>query len=139
MSIPLVLTVLLYPNYRNQCPLGISCLWKKSGASFPLLQIRNHQLSSTSYLIETPYSYAQIINRCWTMLGLSAIRRAVAPRCGNVARALSTTESLKVESAATTTPPPTQKKERIKYFKIYRWDPDHQQKPVRLGFVVTYL
>lgn len=139
MSIPLVLTVLLYPNYRNQCPLGISCL-KKSGASFPLLPIRIIQ--PTHHLLRVvhpPYSYAQIINRCWTMLGLSAIRRAVAPRCGNIARALSTTESLKVESAATTTPPPTQKKERIKYFKIYRWDPDHQQKPVRLGFIDTYL
>ena len=80
------------------------------------------------------------------MLGLSAIRHAVAHRSGistvNASsyiarRALSTTESLKVESAATTTPPPTQKEERIKYFKIYRWDPDHQQNPVRLVFIAT--
>ena len=78
------------------------------------------------------------------MLGLSAIRHAVAPRSGISAinassyiarRALSTTESLKVESAATTTPPPTQKEERIKYFKIYRWDPDHQQKPVSIDII----
>ena len=47
-----------------------------------------------------------------------------------ILRALSTsTESLKVK---TTTPPPVpNQEERIKYFKIYRWDPDHRQKPVR--------
>ena len=72
------------------------------------------------------------------MLGLSAIRHSIA-RSGGAAsncnysaaiRALSTTESLKVGSAATSTPPPSAKEENIKYFKIYRWDPDHQQKPV---------
>lgn len=48
-------------------------------------------------------------------------------------RALSTsTESLKVK---TTTPPPVpNQEERIKYFKIYRWDPDHRQKPVRFYY-----
>ena len=47
-----------------------------------------------------------------------------------ILRALSTsTESLKVK---TTTPPPVpNQEERIKYFKIYRWDPDHRQKTVR--------
>ena len=76
------------------------------------------------------------------MLGLSAIRHSIA-RSGGAAsncnfsaaiRALSTTESLKVGSAAaTSTPPPSAKKEEnIKYFKIYRWDPDHQQKPVSI-------
>lgn len=76
------------------------------------------------------------------MLGLSSsLRSAVARSCSGassnapssaaVARALSTTatESLKVTSA----PPPSAaapKEERIKYFKIYRWDPDHRQKPV---------
>jgi len=76
-----------------------------------------------------------------TMLGLSAIRHSIA-RSGGAAsncnfsaaiRALSTTESLKVGSAATTPPPSaTTKEENIKYFKIYRWDPDHQQKPVSI-------
>ena len=81
------------------------------------------------------------------MLGLSAIRHSIA-RSGGAAsncnysaaiRALSTnTESLKV--SATSTPPPsaTTKEENIKYFKIYRWDPDHQQKPVSIdiGFLL---
>lgn len=50
-----------------------------------------------------------------------------------ILRALSTsTESLKVK---TTTPPPVpNQEERIKYFKIYRWDPDHRQKPVRFYY-----
>ena len=48
---------------------------------------------------------------------------------GLLFRALSTTtESLKVKS--TTPPPVASQEERIKYFKIYRWDPDHRQKPV---------
>ena len=80
-----------------------------------------------------------------TMLGLSAIRHSIA-RSGGAAsncnysaaiRALSTnTESLKVGSAATSTPPPSAtKEENIKYFKIYRWDPDHQQKPVSIDII----
>jgi hypothetical protein len=48
---------------------------------------------------------------------------------GIATRALSTSESLKVSSA--TKASPLMKEERIKYFKIYRWDPDHRQKPVR--------
>lgn len=49
----------------------------------------------------------------------------------------STTESLKVK---TTTPPPVpNQEERIKYFKIYRWDPDHRQKPVRLLLLSDFL
>ena len=81
------------------------------------------------------------------MLGLSAIRHSIARSSGGAAsnfncnysaaiRALSTTESLKVGSAATSTPPPSAtKEENIKYFKIYRWDPDHQQKPVSVFMV----
>jgi hypothetical protein len=82
------------------------------------------------------------------MLGLSAIRHSIA-RSGGAAsncnysaaiRALSTntTESLKVGSAASTPPPSATKEENIKYFKIYRWDPDHQQKPVSIdiGFLL---
>jgi len=65
------------------------------------------------------------------MFGLSSMRHSVARSGVSVntafARALSTVESLKV--SVTKTPPPTQKEERIKYFKIYRWDPDHRQKP----------
>ena len=70
------------------------------------------------------------------MLGLSAIRHSIA-RSGGAAsncnfsaaiRALSTNTELKVGSSST--PPPSAKEENIKYFKIYRWDPDHQQKPV---------
>ena len=84
------------------------------------------------------------------MLGLSAIRHSIA-RSGGAAsncnysaaiRALSTnTESLKVGSAATSTPPPSAiaKEENIKYFKIYRWDPDHQQKPVSIIIKVVEL
>uniref|UniRef100_A0A6U0GPG5 Succinate dehydrogenase [ubiquinone] iron-sulfur subunit, mitochondrial n=1 Tax=Helicotheca tamesis TaxID=374047 RepID=A0A6U0GPG5_9STRA len=45
-------------------------------------------------------------------------------------RALSTDESLKVSD--TSSPAPAA--ERIKYFKIYRWDPDTRQKP----YVSTY-
>ena len=81
------------------------------------------------------------------MLGLSAIRHSIA-RSGGAAsncnysaaiRALSTnTESLKVGSAATSTPPPSAtKEENIKYFKIYRWDPDHQQKPVSIVVILV--
>mmetsp|Transcript_37977 Transcript_37977/g.79541 ORF Transcript_37977/g.79541 Transcript_37977/m.79541 type:complete len:287 (-) Transcript_37977:553-1413(-) len=64
------------------------------------------------------------------MFGLSSIRHTVARFNAPTAfsRALSTSESLKV-SSATTTAPPVAKEERIKYFKIYRWDPDHRQKP----------
>mmetsp|Transcript_15372 Transcript_15372/g.26237 ORF Transcript_15372/g.26237 Transcript_15372/m.26237 type:complete len:286 (+) Transcript_15372:122-979(+) len=63
------------------------------------------------------------------MLGLSSIRHTVARANASAAitRALSTSESLKVNSATTTPPPKAE--ERIKYFKIYRWDPDHRQKP----------
>mmetsp|Transcript_3150 Transcript_3150/g.6960 ORF Transcript_3150/g.6960 Transcript_3150/m.6960 type:complete len:290 (+) Transcript_3150:82-951(+) len=67
------------------------------------------------------------------MLGLSSIRQSVARYSASnsacIARALSTAESLKVSSATTTASPAAAKEERIKYFKIYRWDPDHQQKP----------
>ena len=74
------------------------------------------------------------------MLGMNSLSTAVArSTIGSSSRkttinycfrALSTTtESLKVKS--TTPPPPiTNQEERIKYFKIYRWDPDHRQKPV---------
>ena len=76
------------------------------------------------------------------MLGLSSAIRGAA-RSGTFStaattsiaqRALSTTatESLKVDSAAAPPPLAAQKEERIKYFKIYRWDPDHRQKPVSL-------
>ena len=61
------------------------------------------------------------------MLGLRhATSRSRAPAASLAARALSTSESLKVSSAS----PPAAAEERIKYFKIYRWDPDHRQKPV---------
>ena len=74
------------------------------------------------------------------MLGISSAIRGAA-RSGTFStaattsiaqRALSTTatESLKVDSAAAPPPLAAQKEERIKYFKIYRWDPDHRQKPV---------
>mmetsp|Transcript_27409 Transcript_27409/g.58210 ORF Transcript_27409/g.58210 Transcript_27409/m.58210 type:complete len:294 (+) Transcript_27409:100-981(+) len=69
------------------------------------------------------------------MLGLSSLRhsaaRSNAPAAAFARRALTTSESLKVGSATTTTtaPPATKQEERIKYFKIYRWDPDHRQKP----------
>lgn len=67
------------------------------------------------------------------MLGLSSIRHSVArfsaSNTASVARALSTSESLKVSSAATAASPAAATEERIKYFKIYRWDPDHRQKP----------
>ena len=72
------------------------------------------------------------------MLSLSSFRQSVASR-SNVtsavlSRALSTSESLKVSSSATSTPPAAAaKEERIKYFKIYRWDPDHRQKPVSIS------
>ena len=77
------------------------------------------------------------------MLGMNSLRAAVARSATVVSsnastassntsllfRALSTTtESLKVKS--TTPPPVANQEERIKYFKIYRWDPDHRQKPV---------
>ena len=65
------------------------------------------------------------------MFSLSSMRHSVARSGVSVntafARALSTAESLKVSVTKT---PPMQKEERIKYFKIYRWDPDHRQKPV---------
>ncbi|KAL3822991.1 hypothetical protein ACHAXA_008131 [Cyclostephanos tholiformis] len=67
------------------------------------------------------------------MLGLSSVRQSMSRSVVsvNIARALSTAESLKV---SVTTTPPAQKEERIKYFKIYRWDPDHRQKP----YLATY-
>jgi hypothetical protein len=65
------------------------------------------------------------------MFALSSVRhsmsRSLPAVSANIARALSTAESLKVSVTKT---PPLQKEERIKYFKIYRWDPDHRQKPV---------
>jgi len=63
------------------------------------------------------------------MLCLSSIRHAVVRSNATaiVTRSLSTSESLKVSSALTS--PPSAEEERIKYFKIYRWDPDHRQKP----------
>jgi hypothetical protein len=65
------------------------------------------------------------------MLSLASLRHSVArsPATALLARSLSTSESLKVSSASTS--PPPAEEERIKYFKIYRWDPDHRQKPVR--------
>ena len=75
------------------------------------------------------------------MFGLSSMRHSVARSGVSVntafARALSTVESLKV--SVTKTPPPTQKEERIKYFKIYRWDPDHRQKPVSGSLLFFFL
>jgi len=66
------------------------------------------------------------------MLGLS-LRLAASRPCSSVpvalaTRALSTSQSLKVTIDHTSASAPPQE-ERIKYFKIYRWDPDHQQKP----------
>jgi len=63
------------------------------------------------------------------MLCLSSMRHAVVRSNATaiVTRSLSTSESLKVSSALTS--PPSAQEERIKYFKIYRWDPDHRQKP----------
>jgi hypothetical protein len=72
------------------------------------------------------------------LFGLASSIRHSVVRSGSVSmntvgiatrRALSTSESLKVSSA--TKASPLMKEERIKYFKIYRWDPDHRQKPVR--------
>ena len=71
------------------------------------------------------FGLASSIRYSVTRSGVSMNTAAV----GIVTRALSTSESLKVSSA--TKAPPLQKEERIKYFKIYRWDPDHRQKPVR--------
>jgi len=76
-----------------------------------------------------------------TTIGASSSSNALSPSSSSfrtaaaaAARALSTsTESLKVKS--TTPPPAVNKEERIKYFKIYRWDPDHRQKPVRNSFL----
>ncbi|KAL7515580.1 hypothetical protein ACHAXN_012740 [Cyclotella atomus] len=59
------------------------------------------------------------------MLGLTALRHAVRPSTS--IRALST-ESLKVTNVRGGSSANV-KEERIKYFKIYRWDPDHRQKP----------
>ena len=87
------------------------------------------------------------------MLGMNSFRAAVARSATVVSsnastassntsllfRALSTTtESLKVKS--TTPPPVANQDERIKYFKIYRWDPDHRQKPVsiELDFIMSF-
>ena len=74
------------------------------------------------------------------MFGLSSMRHSVARSGVSVntafARALSTVESLKV--SVTKTSPPTQKEERIKYFKIYRWDPDHRQKPVSGSLLFSF-
>mmetsp|Transcript_10506 Transcript_10506/g.15785 ORF Transcript_10506/g.15785 Transcript_10506/m.15785 type:complete len:301 (-) Transcript_10506:151-1053(-) len=59
---------------------------------------------------------------------IGAVSNASSSRTTGLFRALSTTtESLKVKS--TTPPPVASQEERIKYFKIYRWDPDHRQKP----------
>mmetsp|Transcript_29864 Transcript_29864/g.62841 ORF Transcript_29864/g.62841 Transcript_29864/m.62841 type:complete len:293 (-) Transcript_29864:229-1107(-) len=57
----------------------------------------------------------------------TASARSTSSPASLFARALSTNaESLKVTSTSAT---PTKKEERIRYFKIYRWDPDHRQKP----------
>jgi len=67
------------------------------------------------------------------MLGLS-LRLAATRSSSSVPsvalsmRAMSTSESLKVAVTNTSASAPPLE-ERIKYFKIYRWDPDHQQKP----------
>ena len=68
-------------------------------------------------------------------VGFSSVSRAVARSRVPpfTVRALSTSETLKVSSttnAAASHPVAARKEERIKYFKIYRWDPDHRQKPV---------
>ena len=80
------------------------------------------------------------------MLGMNSVTAAVARSTislsassasisSNLFRALSTTtESLKVKS--TTPPPVANQAERIKYFKIYRWDPDHRQKPVSIELYI---
>ena len=107
-------------------------------ASSLFLHLEGHH---TSILHGLAHSlYRQEHTSYQTMLGLSAIRHSIA-RSGGAAsncnysaaiRALSTnTESLKV-SATSTPPPSATKEENIKYFKIYRWDPDHQQKPVSI-------
>ncbi len=74
------------------------------------------------------------------MFGLSSMRHSLARSGVSVntafARALSTVESLKVSVTKT---PPMQKEERIKYFKIYRWDPDHRQKPVSGSLLFIFL
>ena len=44
------------------------------------------------------------------------------------------TESLKVSD-----PAPIQKSERIKYFKIYRWDPEQKQKPYLVSPSITFI
>mmetsp|Transcript_9525 Transcript_9525/g.20012 ORF Transcript_9525/g.20012 Transcript_9525/m.20012 type:complete len:293 (-) Transcript_9525:244-1122(-) len=57
----------------------------------------------------------------------TASARSTSSPASLFARALSTNaESLKVTSTSAT---PAKKEERIRYFKIYRWDPDHRQKP----------
>jgi len=65
------------------------------------------------------------------MIGLS-LRLAASRSSSSIplaaTRALSTSESLKV-TVTNTSASGTPQEERIKYFKIYRWDPDHQQKP----------
>jgi hypothetical protein len=106
---------------------------------------------------EVPWCYQikSVYCRLATMLGLNSLRQTTAAvariaaignytvssssnassssSIRNAVRALSTsTESLKVKS--TTPPPVANQEERIKYFKIYRWDPDHRQKPVRYQF-----
>ncbi len=72
---------------------------------------------------------------------VSSNASAAAAASSTLFRALSTTtESLKVKS--TTPPPVANQEERIKYFKIYRWDPDHRQKPVsrnNIDFIMSFL
>ena len=73
-----------------------------------------------------------------TIGAVSNASSASSSRTTGLFRALSTTtESLKVKS--TTPPPVASQEERIKYFKIYRWDPDHRQKPVSwFDFIVIF-
>ncbi len=98
-------------------------LWKKQLAASNPLSERKMKLNSS------PVSMTMIT------VGFNSVSRAVARSIVSpfTVRALSTSETLKVSSTtnATASPPvAARKEERIKYFKIYRWDPDHSQKPV---------
>jgi hypothetical protein len=57
-------------------------------------------------------------------LATAALRRSVSPSISSAAcRGLASAANLKVS------PPTPQKKERIKYFKVYRYDPEQDQAP----------
>uniref|UniRef100_A0A7S1UXS2 Succinate dehydrogenase [ubiquinone] iron-sulfur subunit, mitochondrial n=2 Tax=Grammatophora oceanica TaxID=210454 RepID=A0A7S1UXS2_9STRA len=62
------------------------------------------------------------------MLSTATLQRSTARLVGSriTLRALSTETATSTKGAAVA---PPAKKERIKYFKIYRWDPEQKQKP----------